>query len=119
MSKSESQQDATVTMKISEAGAAPVFGCELVVQAQKSKPYTASSDAHQTHKRKLGGVDTVNKENALFPNVHCTLGPSVKRIRREKTGTDWQSVLDVIAYGEEQNNRQDKDKDVAVTKEET
>lgn len=29
--------------------------------------------------------------------------PSVKRImiRREKTGTDWQSVFDVVKYGEE------------------
>jgi hypothetical protein len=27
---------------------------------------------------------------------------NVKRICREKTGTDWQTVLDVIKYGEEQ-----------------
>jgi hypothetical protein len=26
---------------------------------------------------------------------------AVKRIRREKTGTDWQSVLDIVKYSEE------------------
>jgi hypothetical protein len=85
-----------------------------VVPAQKSNPYTASSGNNQTRKRKFGGVDTVDKENVLFLNGRCI--PTVKRICREKTGTDWQTVLDVIAYGEEQNSR--RDKDMAVTEEE-
>jgi hypothetical protein len=29
----------------------------------------------------------------------------VKRICREKTGTDWQTVLDIIKYGDEQRER--------------
>jgi hypothetical protein len=36
-----------------------------------------------------------------------------KRICREKTGTDWQTVLDINQYGEEIQNRQNK----TVTKE--
>ncbi|KAG1880011.1 hypothetical protein F4604DRAFT_1679146 [Suillus subluteus] len=113
MSESESQEAAAVsTDGNQEAGAAPNFGCKVMVQAQGS--YTASSGTRQTRKRKIGGVDTIDKENILFPNGRCT--PTIKRICQEKTGTDWQTVLDVIAYGEEQRNWQDKD--MAVTMEE-
>ncbi|KAG1728862.1 uncharacterized protein EDB91DRAFT_1253292 [Suillus paluster] len=106
MSKSESQEAATMRI---EAGAGPNFGCKVIVQAQDS--HTASSGTRQTRKRKIGGVDTIDKENVLFPNGCGTL--TIKRICWEKTGTDWQTVLDVIAYGEEQRNRRDKDMDLA------
>ncbi|KAG1744075.1 uncharacterized protein EDB91DRAFT_1080883 [Suillus paluster] len=108
MSESESQEAAA--MRIAEAGAGPNFGCKVIVQAQDS--HTASSGTRQTHKRKIGGVDTVDKENVLFPNGCGT--PTIKRICREKTGTNWQTVLDVIAYGEEQRNRRDKDMVVTI-----
>lgn len=45
---------------------------------------------------KRGAYDTntahSNKEN---------VGPTPKRIRREKTGTEWQTVLDLAEYGQE------------------
>jgi hypothetical protein len=31
----------------------------------------------------------------------------VKRICREKSGTEWQTVLDVVKFGEEQRSKQD------------
>lgn len=62
----------------------------------------------------LGDVDTVDKENVTLFQSNT---PAIKRICREKTGTDWQTVLDVTAYGEEQRIRRDRDT-AAVTEEE-
>lgn len=87
------------------AVARPNFGCKVAVSC------TASSSTCQTRKRKIGGVDTVDKENVPFPARNDM--PAVKRICREKTGTEWQTVLDVIAYNEEQ--RKGRDKYMAVT----
>jgi hypothetical protein len=64
---------------------------------------------------RLGGADTVDKENVTLFQSSDT--PTVKRICREKTGTDWQTVLDVTAYGEEQRIRQDQAHTSAVTEE--
>ncbi|KAG1789008.1 uncharacterized protein HD556DRAFT_1311588 [Suillus plorans] len=55
--------------------------------------------ARQNYKRKIDDVqdhDTV-KDSDVYQNF----APVVKRICQEKTGTDWQTVLDVIKYGEE------------------
>ncbi|KAG1723494.1 hypothetical protein EDB19DRAFT_1834576 [Suillus lakei] len=110
MSKSESEETAAMRIVRADPGAGPNFGCKVIVQAQDS--CTASSNTCQTHKRKIGGVDTVNKENILFLNGI----PATKHICREKTGTNWQTVLNVTVYGEEQQIRQDQD--IAVTVEE-
>ncbi|KAG1863496.1 hypothetical protein C8R48DRAFT_672988 [Suillus tomentosus] len=96
MSNLKSQEAAA--MRISKAGASLNFGSKVVVQAQES--CSASNGTRQTRKRNIRDVDTVYKENALFPNGCGT--PAIKRICQEKTGTDWQTVLDVMAYGEEQ-----------------
>ncbi|KAG1767787.1 hypothetical protein EDD22DRAFT_844361 [Suillus occidentalis] len=112
MSESESQESAAMMVAVvkAEPGVSSKPGRKAVVQAQDS--CTASSDGvtHQTRKRKrLGGVDAIDKENAqtLFQSG-CTPA-TIKRICREKTGTDWQTVLDVTAYGEEQRIRRDRD----------
>jgi hypothetical protein len=52
-----------------------------------------------------------DKENVSL-NCHGSFTPAIrvvtgKRICREKTGTEWQTVLDVIKYGEEQRSRQE------------
>lgn len=55
--------------------------------------------ARQNYKRKIDNVqdhDTI-KDSDIYQNF----APVVKRICREKTGTDWQTVLDIIKYGEE------------------
>ncbi|KAG2737267.1 hypothetical protein P692DRAFT_20883746 [Suillus brevipes Sb2] len=119
MSESESQESIAVVK--SEPGVGPNVGCKAIVQGQDS--CTASSHCHsgtrQTRKRKmrLGGADTVDKENVTLFQSSDT--PTVKRICREKTGTDWQTVLDVTAYGEEQRIRRDRAHTVtsAVTEE--
>ncbi|KAG2749049.1 hypothetical protein P692DRAFT_201805436 [Suillus brevipes Sb2] len=55
--------------------------------------------ARQSRKRKpdQGGSDKENKS----PIRH----PAAKRICREKTGTEWQTVLDIDKFGEEQRER--------------
>lgn len=52
----------------------------------------------------VGIDDDSNKENISPYRAPKKLSPpcaSIKRIRREQTGTEWQSVLDVIKHGEE------------------
>ncbi|KAG1795210.1 uncharacterized protein HD556DRAFT_1440379 [Suillus plorans] len=123
-SASESQawpgEAATMTRRThrATAGADPNFAsCSDVtvatVQREAQDSCTASTSATSTHrqtrKRKvaLAGIDIVDKENL---NVFSNATPvAIKRICREKTGTDWQTVLDVIAYGEERNRRQNQD----------
>lgn len=100
-----------------KVGADPNFGCEVVAPLEAQNPCTASTTRHQTRKRKItcAGVGTVDKENlVVFLNDAPAAQP--KRICREKTGTDWQTVLDVIAYGEERNRRQWQDTTVTVEK---
>jgi hypothetical protein len=51
-----------------------------------------------------------NKENMSLNRP----APAAKRICREKTGTEWQSVLDIVKFSEEQGSgKQNK----AVTEE--
>jgi hypothetical protein len=49
----------------------------------------------------------VDKENNAFLSPSLNLAPvaGIKRIRREKTGTDWQTVLDIVKYDEEQRKK--------------
>jgi hypothetical protein len=101
-----------------KAGVGPIFGCEVVAPLEAQNPCTASTTLHQTRKRKIAcaltGAGTVDKENlVVFSN---DIPVATKRICREKTGTDWQTVLDVIAYGEERNRRQTQDTTVTVEK---
>ncbi|KAG1870408.1 hypothetical protein C8R48DRAFT_670783 [Suillus tomentosus] len=75
---------------------------ELVVRAQ---------DIHNTRKRNLDDVDIdpnneCKKEDTSPNHAPKQLSPHhgvpcTKRICREKTGTEWQTVLDVIKHGEE------------------
>lgn len=48
-------------------------------------------------KRKIDVIDAVNHPEKENKSLRTT-----KRIRREKTGTDWQSMLDIAKYSEEQ-----------------
>jgi hypothetical protein len=69
-------------------------------------------DTRETHKRKIAcvGVDCdAHKENES-PGHHGSLSTpaAIKRICREKTGTDWQTVLDIVNYSEERRSRQNK-----------
>ncbi|KAG1750536.1 uncharacterized protein EDB91DRAFT_1078556 [Suillus paluster] len=74
-------------------------GCQ-VVQARASCTATTT---RQTCKRKIDSCNDVNadKENITISLSHHDT-PVIKCICREKSGTDWQSVLDIIEYGEEQ-----------------
>jgi len=106
-----------------KAGAGPNFGCEVIVVQLKARDLcTASATSSitrcktrcKTRKRKIAfaGVDAVNKENL---NIFLNGTPAAtKRICQEKTGTDWQTVLDVIAYGEEQNRWRNQDTTVTM-----
>lgn len=42
--------------------------------------------------------DNSNKENILLTRP----APAAKRICREKTGTEWETVLDIVKFGEGQ-----------------
>ncbi|KAG1729885.1 hypothetical protein EDD22DRAFT_853051 [Suillus occidentalis] len=112
MSESKSQGAAAAAMgKAKAETSGPNF--RLRVVEQEDSCIAAGSDTRQPRKRKVGGIDNVNKENVLFPNGT----PAIKRICREKTGTDWQTVLDVNAYSEEQRQRRDKDMAMSTVEE--
>jgi hypothetical protein len=78
------------------------------IQAQNS--CTISPKTCQTRKRKIdnvidnddGKLDS-NDEN-VSPNTTSSI--VVKRICREKTGTDWQTVLNLLEYDAEKRGRQ-------------
>jgi hypothetical protein len=86
-----------------------------VILDQEDSCSIAGNNTRQTRKRKVGSIDnvTANKENVLFPNG----APAIKRICREKTGTDWQTVLDVNAYNEEQRQRRDQNMAISTVEE--
>jgi hypothetical protein len=69
------------------------------VGALRARAFRVSS-ARQTCKRK-----TKNTLDHDTDKVSPKLAPR-KRICREKTGTDWQSVLDIVAYSEERSRSQ-------------
>jgi hypothetical protein len=72
-----------------------------------------TTSVRQTHKRKIEDVDTkldTDQENFdISPNPAPV--ETQKRICREKTGTDWQTVLDIVKYGE-QWSRQSQTEDM-------
>ncbi|KAG1896107.1 uncharacterized protein F5891DRAFT_1193342 [Suillus fuscotomentosus] len=69
-----------------------------------------------THKRKLDDVNIdsnndPNKENIApcrVPKQLSLPGAPIKRIRREKTGTEWQLVFDILKYDEEIYGKRDE-----------
>ncbi|KAG2740264.1 hypothetical protein P692DRAFT_20823022 [Suillus brevipes Sb2] len=74
------------------------------VSARDCRAQTSCTTSRPTYKRKFDshdGVDT-NKEHIKTSQDHTR---TIKRICREKSGTDWQSVFDVIEYGKEQQRR--------------
>jgi hypothetical protein len=96
-----------------KAGTGPNFRLGVILD-QEDSCLAGSNTTFQTRKRKVGSIDNVNKENVLFPNGRA---PAIKRICREKTGTDWQTVLDVNAYNEEQRQRRDHDMAISTVEE--
>jgi hypothetical protein len=50
-------------------------------------------------------VDKENNNAFLSPSLNLAPVAGIKRIRREKTGTDWQTVLDIVKYDEEQRKK--------------
>ncbi|KAG1873419.1 hypothetical protein C8R48DRAFT_769858 [Suillus tomentosus] len=69
-----------------------------VVPVQASQ---STAGARQTRKRSISDADSRDSgQENKYPNPARV----VKRICREKTGTDWQSVFDIVKYGEEQRN---------------
>jgi hypothetical protein len=62
---------------------------------------------HQTCKRKIDSCDGVDadKENIKISLSHAS-APTIKCICWEKTGTEWQTVLDVVEYDKEQRKGQ-------------
>ncbi|KAG1894798.1 uncharacterized protein F5891DRAFT_1194783 [Suillus fuscotomentosus] len=93
--------------KTVEAGSAE--SCEVILRAQLE--VSCAKVACSTHpKRKIDSIDPnhcTEKEKVLVrpsPSPDRT-APAAKRICREKTGTDWQTVLDIIKHGEEQQQK--------------
>ncbi|KAG2126960.1 hypothetical protein DEU56DRAFT_915906 [Suillus clintonianus] len=70
----------------------------------------------QTCKRKIDSIDGVDAEHGGKENIPLSDAPAtVKRICREKTGTDWSSVLDIVEYGEERRRQSEGTVAQAVT----
>ncbi|KAG1897048.1 uncharacterized protein F5891DRAFT_1192472 [Suillus fuscotomentosus] len=102
---SENQRSATMQndeQEDSEKKKAKANRAGGVVQAQATR--------NTRRKRKRDDVDIdfehdSNKENHISsyraPKQPFPPGAPTKRICREKTGTEWQSVLDITKYGEE------------------
>jgi hypothetical protein len=67
--------------------------------------WTNTVAACQSYKRKIGDVQVNDNHDTAKGlenhGVYRNFAPVVKRICREKTGTEWQTVLNVIQYGEE------------------
>lgn len=62
----------------------------------------------QSLKRKSDHIDSDdNSDKENLPTTRPAV--AVKRICREKTGTEWQTVLDVVKFGEEHWRRQQKE----------
>ncbi|KAG2737656.1 hypothetical protein P692DRAFT_20761227 [Suillus brevipes Sb2] len=83
----------------------------VLLRAQASESRTPTVTVWrpgQSLKRKSDHIDSddnSNKEN--LPTTRPAV--AVKRIRREKTGTEWQTVLDVVKFGEEDWQRRQKE----------
>lgn len=90
--------------------AAALLNCDVLTRRQQTengcvgalqaRAFCVSSARHQTCKRKT--KDALNHDT---DQVSPKPAPR-KRICREKTGTDWQTVLDIVAYSEERSRSQ-------------
>ncbi|KAG1865131.1 hypothetical protein C8R48DRAFT_672419 [Suillus tomentosus] len=70
-------------------------------QAEKRKEdKSMQAEADRLCKRKFEDADA--EDNTDQGNIDK---PAPKRICREKTGTDWQTVLDIIKYGEQRSEQ--------------
>lgn len=77
-------------------------GGEVVVRGQ-----TSCTATRQSRKRKPDQV--VSDDNSNKENMSSTRpAPAAKRIRREKTGTEWQTVFDGVKFGEEQQRKENE-----------
>lgn len=67
-----------------------------------------TTSARQTYKRKTEDVDTEPDTDHEGFDVASNHAPveTQKCIRREKTGTDWQTVLNPLEYDVEQRSKQ-------------
>ncbi|KIK36438.1 hypothetical protein CY34DRAFT_16383 [Suillus luteus UH-Slu-Lm8-n1] len=74
-------------------------GGEVIIPVQA----TRTTGAHRARKRTISDVQ-VDSRDPDQEKESKNPAPAVKRICREKTGTDWQSVFDVIKYSEERQN---------------
>jgi len=85
-----------------QRGEAGCVGGE-VMRAQASR--TTGPSTCQTRKRTIDTVDGKHDSDDvnISPNPASTI---MKRIRREQTGTEWQTVLDLHDYDGEQRSRQ-------------
>ncbi|KAG1758093.1 hypothetical protein EDD22DRAFT_850313 [Suillus occidentalis] len=79
---------------------------QRIQMARKAEAEAMRTPTRQSRKRKLNKVDSddtnSDKENISLPRP----APRAKRIRREKTGTEWQTVLDLVKFEEEQRRRE-------------
>lgn len=86
-----------------------------VVNTRAQLEACGCSDTRETRKRKIACTISTDRdahedsENQPL-NHHGSLDTpiTIKRICREKTGTDWQTVLDLVKYGEERQSRQNE-----------
>ncbi|KAG2370327.1 hypothetical protein BDR07DRAFT_1476323 [Suillus spraguei] len=83
-------------------------GGEVVILRAQASP--AATSTPQSQKRKLEQVDShgdSNKEHVVSESLSCPAPAATwKRICREKTGTEWEMVLDVVKFGEELRSKQ-------------
>jgi hypothetical protein len=78
----------------------------LMLRGQKAEARDAAgcvitSATSRACKRKLEDSESTEVNTQHENNISVLRPPAGKRIRREKTGTDWQSVLDIVKYSEE------------------
>lgn len=87
-----------------------------VVNTRAQLEASGCIDTRETRKRKIACTISTDRdahedsENQPL-NHHGSLSSTpiaIKRICREKTGTDWQTVLDLVKYNEERQSRQDE-----------
>ncbi|KAG2132820.1 hypothetical protein DEU56DRAFT_757311 [Suillus clintonianus] len=95
-SDSDTMRTAAIAMNDEQKESERMKAKPEVIRAQASR-----TTPRQSRKRKPDQRDKSDKEN-----TYPTPAPAAKRIRREKTGTEWQTVLDLVKFGEEQRSKQ-------------
>ncbi|KAG1889902.1 hypothetical protein F4604DRAFT_1673428 [Suillus subluteus] len=87
---------------------------EVIVWAQLEASRTVAGTTCQICKRKIDKTVNANlklphygdKKNILLSlSLDCPPVATIKCIWQEKTSTDWQTVLDIVKYGEEQRKK--------------